>query len=74
MYQSRLGFVRDERDSTKPWMLVRGVIRHQIDDHADSAPMRLRDQPIERRQIAELRMHIAVVADVVAPVVAAATG
>ena len=49
-------------------MLIRSMVRHQIDDHADAAPMRLRYQPIERREIAEVGMDTAVVADVVAPV------
>ena len=53
----------------EPRMLIRGVIRHQVDDHADAAAMRLRHQPIERGEIAEVRMDAAVVADVVAPVV-----
>ena len=63
----RIGARRPRLD--EPRMLLRSVIRHQIDNHANPAAMRRRDQPIERRQIAELRMDAAVVADVVAPVV-----
>src|SRR5579863_4207876 len=50
-------------------MLIRSVIRDEIDNQADAAAMRLRQQPIERREVAEVRMDPAVVADVVAPIV-----
>ena len=53
----------------EPRMLIRSMIRHEIDDHADAAAMRLRQQAIERGEVAEVRMDAAVVADVVAPVV-----
>src|SRR5580704_14955613 len=53
----------------EPRMLIRGMVGHQVDDHADIAAMRLREQAIEGGEIAELRMDSAVVADVVAPVV-----
>ena len=45
------------------------MVGHQVDNHADAAAMRLREQAIEGGEIAELRMDSAVVADVVAPVV-----
>jgi len=44
------------------------MIRHQVDDHADTAAMRFADQPIEGRDVAVVLMHSAVIADVVAPV------
>ena len=50
-------------------MLVRSVIRHQVEDDANAAAMRLGDQAIERREVAEIRMDAAVVADVVAPII-----
>src|SRR5208282_4006398 len=53
----------------EPWMLIRGLVGHQIDDHAHPAAMRLCDQAIEGGEIAEIRVDAAVVADVVAPVV-----
>ena len=68
MYQSRLGFVRDERDSTNHGCLIRRMVRHEIDDHANAAAMSLRYEAIERGKIAEVGMDAAVVADVVAPV------
>src|SRR5579885_3147621 len=49
-------------------MLVRGVVRNEVEDDPDAAAARLTHQPIERREVAELRMHVAIVADVVAPV------
>lgn len=49
-------------------MLVRGVIGHQVEHDSDAAPMGLRYQPVKTRQRAEVGMHVAVVADIVAPV------
>src|SRR5581483_524485 len=52
----------------KPRMPVRGVVRNDVEDDSDAAAARLAHEPIERREVAELRMHVAIVADVVAPV------
>src|SRR5258705_631748 len=49
-------------------MLIRRVIRNEIYNHADTALMRRGDQPIECREIAEVGMDTAVVADVVTPI------
>jgi hypothetical protein len=47
---------------------VAGVVRHEIEDHPDVTGGRLRDQPVERRKVAELRMHVPVVGDVIPPI------
>ena len=49
-------------------MPVRGVVRHEIDDHADLAAMRLFEKMIEVLERAEDRIDIAVVGDVVTEV------
>ena len=50
-------------------MLIRSMVGHEVDNHADPAAMRLRDQPLEGGEVAKVRMDAAVVADVVTPVV-----
>src|ERR1700683_2065703 len=49
-------------------MLVRSVIRDQVNNDPNVAAMRLGDQPIETFQRAELGMDAAIVANVVAPI------
>jgi hypothetical protein len=49
-------------------MLVRGVIGHKIDDHFEMALMCLLKKDIERLQIAEERINIAVVGNIIAEV------
>ena len=51
-------------------MAAAGVIGHQVGDDADAAVARFVSQPIECRQVAEERIHVAVVGYVVAPVIA----
>ena len=58
----------------EPRVVVAGVVRHQVEQHPDASRRRLRDQRVEGRQVAELRMDVAVVGDVVAPVADPATG
>ena len=54
----------------KPWMLVRGVVDHQLGDHPQAALVRLVDKAAHIRQRAIIRMHAAVVGDVVTVVAA----
>src|SRR4051812_12727741 len=49
-------------------MPVRGVVRHEVEDDLQAARMRGRNERIEIGKIAEQRMDILVVADVVAEV------
>src|SRR5579862_8805798 len=49
-------------------MLIRSMIRHQVEDDADAAPMRLGNHAVEAGKRAEVAMHVAVVADVVTPI------
>ena len=37
MYQSRFGLLRDDRLSIEPWMLIRGVIRDEIEYELQAA-------------------------------------
>ena len=53
----------------EPRVAVARVVGHQVEQHADPAPARLRDQRVEVLERAELGVHGAVVGDVVAPVV-----
>ncbi|MBG9885237.1 hypothetical protein ABE10_01270, partial [Bacillus toyonensis] len=52
----------------EPWVSIRGVVRDEVDDHADPARMRLREHLVEVGQRAEQRIDVAVVGDVVAGV------
>ena len=52
----------------EPRVLVAGVVRHQVHEHADVPLGRGRDQLVEVGQRAERRVDVAVVGDVVAPV------
>ncbi len=45
-------------------MLVGGVVGDVVDDDADAVAVRLGDQPVEGRQVAEDRLDVSVVADV----------
>ena len=56
MYQSRFADVREARDGAEPGVLVRGVVRHQVEDHADAAPVRLGKQAVEVAERAEQRI------------------
>ena len=47
-YQSRFGLSRELREFDEPGMLIRGVVRHEIDDDVDVAPVRL-GQPAGRK-------------------------
>src|ERR1700716_1117236 len=49
----------------KPWVLVRGVVRNEIEDQPDAAPVQFSDQPIEVLEGAKDRIDRAVVRDVV---------
>ena len=49
-------------------MLVRGVVKHQVQNKADTAPVGFRHQPVEIRQGSEARVHIHVIADIVTEV------
>jgi len=49
-------------------MLVRGVIRHEVDEHADSAAVRLLEEAVEIPERAEGRIDVAVIGYVVAEV------
>ena len=49
-------------------MAVRGVVRHEVQQHPQAAPMRLGDQRVEVGEGAEARVDVAVVGDVVPPV------
>jgi hypothetical protein len=49
-------------------MLVARVVRDDVEQDADPALPRLLDQPLERRHVAEVGVDVAVVRDVVAPV------
>ena len=49
-------------------MLVRGVVRHEVEDELHAARMRLGDQPVEVGERAEDRIDAAVIGDVVAEI------
>ena len=49
-------------------MLVRGVVHDEVDDHAHAAGVGLVQELVEVLDVAELRQHRGVVADVVAAV------
>ena len=68
-YQSRRGLSGELRASLKPGVLIRRVVQHQLDDHAQPARVRLREELLEVLQRAVARMDARVVRDVV-PVVA----
>ena len=53
---------------TEPGVLVRGVVRHPVDEYADASAMRGRDEAIGVRQGPEEGIDVAVVAHVVAEV------
>ena len=52
----------------EPFVLVRRVVGHQVDDHADAAGVRLGEHRVEVGERAESRVDVAVVGDVVAGV------
>ena len=52
----------------EPGVLVRGVVHHQFGDHAQAAPVRLAHQRAQVVAGAVLRVHVAVVGNVVAVV------
>ncbi|CNG84223.1 Uncharacterised protein [Mycobacterium tuberculosis] len=52
----------------EPWMLVGGVVHHQIRDHPDTARMRLLDEFDEVTEFSEVGQDAGVVRDVVAAV------
>ena len=47
-------------------MLIGGVIGHEVEQHAQLAPVRLLDQTLGISQVAEDRIDVLIVADVVA--------
>ena len=49
-------------------MLIGGVIRDQVKNYPNAVAARLANQSFESGQVAELRIDITVVADIVAPV------
>jgi hypothetical protein len=49
-------------------MLIRGMVRDEVEDHFDPAGMCLGDQPVEIHQAAEDRRHVTIVGDVVAEI------
>ena len=53
----------------EPLVLIGRVVRHEVDDDADAAAVRLREHRVEVAERAEERVDVAVVGDVVAGVV-----
>ena len=53
----------------EPGVAIAGVVRDQIEEHADAAIARVGDQRVEILERAQIRVHSAVVGHVVAPVV-----
>ncbi len=49
----------------EPRVRTRRVVRHQVDQHTQTALVRAREHPVELRQVAESGIDIAVVGDVV---------
>jgi hypothetical protein len=49
-------------------MLIRRVVRDEVDEHADAAPVRLLEQMVEVVERAEDRIDVAVIGDVVAEI------
>ncbi len=49
-------------------MCVARVVRNEIEEHAQVAPLRFDDQPLHVGERSEVRMNVVVVGDVVAPV------
>jgi hypothetical protein len=49
-------------------MLIAGVVRHPVEEHADAASVGVGEQAVEVREGAEERIDVAVVGDVVAVV------
>jgi len=52
----------------EPGVLVGGVVRHQVDDHAQARVMGLQQQAVEILERAEQRIDGAVIRDIVAGV------
>ena len=52
----------------EPRMPVGRVVRDEVEQHADAAPVSLGDEPVDVLERAELRMDAGVVGDVIAPV------
>ena len=52
----------------EPGVLVRGVVDHQVHEHAHAAVVRFLEHTLEHREIAEVRVDVHIVGDVVAPV------
>jgi hypothetical protein len=56
---------RPSEGGAKPGMAVRGVVRHDVDDHLEAVRMRVPDQLLEVLERPEHRVHVAVIGDVV---------
>ena len=67
-YQSRLGASRDDAALDEPRVLVGGVVGHPVEQHADVARVGVGEQAVEGGEVAEQRVDVAVVGDVVAEV------
>ena len=52
----------------EPWMLVRGVIGHEVEQNLEPPPMGLRQQVVEVCQAAEAWIYIAIVGNVIAEI------
>jgi hypothetical protein len=63
-----VGVVAGAARLLEPRVLVRRVVRHVVEQHAQPAPVRLLDQVLGVRERAEPRVDVAVVGDVVAEV------
>ena len=67
-YQSPYGPVAVGAARLEPWVLARGVVHHQVDDHAQAALVRLVDEVPEVVDRPVVRMDVEEVGDVVAAV------
>ena len=53
---------------SEPWVLVGGVVRDEVEQHANPTPPGLFDEPVDVRERSEVGMDARVVGHVVAPV------
>ena len=60
--------LRGPAGSLEPGVKVAGVVQHQIENHAHALAVGCRQKPMERRQIAQVRVNVFEVGDVVATI------